>query len=363
MPDSDPHIISVPLETASGEGLNRIFDEVAFKAVVTNLQQVKADYQAARAQESQKINQLQDELLAAETVRARLIHELRLHYRQLNDELREQNNELREQNIEQKNELRGQNNSLRGQNNALRGQNNALMRELDYLSTSKAAIRHLLKAVLRKLHLFNFIYNRYQSFVPIYTLIFRDRWAPATIAAAKSAESEEQSLNPASPAIEPAQLLSNKDITSRDAVDVPNIDMKAPHIEALVVARHLGLALDAPTGTLEFLTELITSSQNVLCLEPTPQIIPLLQSLAKNNAKVTCVGCRGEDVNELGNYGLEAIAQSLGDWMIATDTMSFCDYDVVCLNRQSSTDDLRLLKGRLSTKTRVIASGNTIQNG
>ncbi|MGA7937805.1 MAG: glycosyltransferase family 4 protein [Kovacikia sp.] len=71
MSESDPHVNSVPIETSSGEGLNRIFDEVAFKAVVTNLQQVKADYQQlqdefqlALTQERQKVSQLQDEFQA-----------------------------------------------------------------------------------------------------------------------------------------------------------------------------------------------------------------------------------------------------------------------------------------------------------
>ena len=60
----------------------------------------------------------------------------------------------------------------------LQAQIEILKSDLAYLSTTKEAIRKLIKATLKKIKLYNLAYQNYSFFVPIYNFFFRDRWTP-----------------------------------------------------------------------------------------------------------------------------------------------------------------------------------------
>lgn len=53
--------------------------------------------------------------------------------------------------------------------------------ETAYLSTGRAAIRGVIKAGLRKLGLYDFVYRHHGVFVPIYNQLSGDRWRPSTL--------------------------------------------------------------------------------------------------------------------------------------------------------------------------------------
>lgn len=323
---------------------------------------------------------------------------------QLHEFHNQQINEIQQQKKEQLQNLRRQFRELKSYSETLERSVNHLEHELEYRSTGKAAIRQLIKISLRKLRLFDLVYKRHQAFVPLYNFFFRDQWQPATIAADQQMLKEEGSTAPKQQAssnqncdqaddqnnqnnqnnhqendqdvtpfmiveqqssTEPAKqdsllpllLLAAKSNSDNHVLDV-DIDMESPIVEVIVVARQIGIDVASDAEKLAFLSELIYSANKVLCIQPVPALVSLLQSMAKRGATVHCLNCTEFEVKELCNYGLNATSDSLGTWMITNQIMSFYDYDLICLNQQDDEDVLRLLQGRLSEKAKVIISGN-----
>jgi len=53
--------------------------------------------------------------------------------------------------------------------------------ELAYLSTGRAARRGVVKSILRKLGLYDFVYRHHHMFVPVYNRLSGDHWQPSTL--------------------------------------------------------------------------------------------------------------------------------------------------------------------------------------
>lgn len=438
----------VPLETASAAGFNAIANSVTLRATAaqlqqnqTQLQQLKADFQQSQTQlqqsqtqlqqsqtqlqETQKYlqqaqeqvaetenaaaqtqallmgekritDQLRQEMQAAEIARAKLIQELR----QNNEALKQQLHSLHAAQPNTKNtqiqdlkatirQWRQQANQTQQENSSLCQSIAHLEQELAYRSTARAAVRQLIKTGLRKTGLFGFVYNRYQAFVPIYNVLFRDKWQPATLEAiieadAPPAEPPQQSSESAlelasksasksAPKSVSVPAVSHPAVSRQTPLPVTSappfaelasprpIDMEAIEIEAFVIARHYGVELDQ-TGaaeTIQQLAQFLTEVKRVFAVNPAANFLPLLQSLAKTGEKVTCVGCSAADRPTLEAYGLEVITEDLSSWMIAANQFQFHDYDAICLNADSCEAVLLLLKGRLSAQTQIVVYQNT----
>jgi len=60
----------------------------------------------------------------------------------------------------------------------LQAQIEILKSDVAYLSTTKSAIRKLIKISLKKIKLYDLVYRNHNFFAPIYNFFFRDGWAP-----------------------------------------------------------------------------------------------------------------------------------------------------------------------------------------
>jgi GT2 family glycosyltransferase len=245
--------------------------------------------------------------------------------------------------------------SLENQNVALTQQINALQLELGYISTTKAAIRKLFKTALRKARVYDLIYKNYNVFVPVYNLLFRDQWQPATLASALQDTPSELA------SILDTQLdnqFSLEELAFPDIIENANanIDTETLLVEATVVARALDIQIndESDIAVLEHLAMLITKTQHALCVEPSQRILPLLQAISKAGGRVTCLGRSSLDIEIFFNYNLYAIPDTLENWLATSDTASFIGYDLLCLNSDISPNSLFLLKGRLTSQTRII---------
>lgn len=221
-----------------------------------------------------------------------------------------------------------------------------LERELDYRSTTKAAVRQIIKTALRKLKLFGFIYRRYESFVPIYNLLFGDRWKPATIVAANAAAATQTKAPP------------------------PPIDMNTDRVNALVLARGMGIEVrsEADLERLDSLATLTQTATRALCIAPIEPHLPLLCALVKQGTAVQCVGCSPSEQHYVWQYEMDTTTQSLTDWLMTTPDVCLADYQVICMDTTSRashpsegdvTDVLSLLRGHLSPDVQLIFSRTT----
>ncbi len=223
-----------------------------------------------------------------------------------------------------------------------------LERELDYRSTTKAAVRQIIKTVLRKLKLFEFIYRRYEAFVPVYNLLFGDRWKPATIAADNAADNT----------ADEAKALT------------PPIDMDSVWVNALVLARSMGIEVcsAADFERLDRLAALTKTVTTALCIAPVEPHLPLLCALVKQGVEVQCVGCTPSEQHYVRQFEIKTTTQSLTDWMMTTPDVCLADYQVICLDSTSRalhmdrgdvTDVLHLLRGHLSPNVQIVFSRTT----
>jgi hypothetical protein len=222
-----------------------------------------------------------------------------------------------------------------------------LERELDYRSTSKAAVRQIIKTALRKLKLFGFIYRRYEAFVPVYNLLFGDRWKPATIAAAQAAAAAAQAKAPP-----------------------PPINIDSDRVNALVLARSMGIEVrsEADLERLDHLATLTQTTTRALCIAPIEPHLPLLCALVKQGATVQCVGCSPSEQHDVWQYEMDTTTQSLTEWMMTTPDVCLADYQVICLDATSRashtaegdvTEVFSLLRGHLSPDVQLIFSRST----
>jgi GT2 family glycosyltransferase len=328
--DSELEQLQVPLETATGENFNQIFEEIAAQTLAINLQQTQSELQ----QQRQLVQQLRDELQAIEIVRSRLTNTLHDNNLKLKQQVKK---------------LTQSNKKLKRENQQLCQSVQHLEQEISYLSTGKAAVRQVVKTGLRKLRLFDFVYRRYQSFVPVYNLLLRDRWKPRTVA-----QPAPQQQPPQPQPAKPAAAKKSKEAKSQP----DQVDLNATAVDALVVVRAMGFDVNSTlnTQTLTFFAELLAKAHHVLAVSPSQSLIPLLQAFSNQNAKLTCVAC-GEAQNHLRAGSVKAIASDLGEWMASAADSDLSTCDLLCLNfHQASESALKLLRGRLSRSTKVIVA-------
>jgi glycosyltransferase involved in cell wall biosynthesis len=390
---------SAAIETAAGDSFAQVSETIALKAALAKLQQTQtsqeqlksdfeqvqlqfrqsqaaldqsgaeldhlrqeaAQFRAAAASEQQAANQLRNQLQRSEIVRARLIQELRQSNHHLHHMLQESQQRVQELERSTK-KLRTEIRELNQQHDDLRRSAEHLDRELQYLSTTKAAIRKLMKTTLRKLKLYDFVYENNGVFVRIYNLFMRDKWQPATLAnpilsPSPTSEQITEAVPNASGQTASGQTAQIKQVEPANARTEPLlIDMEARLVEAIVLFRTLGLEIetDLDLEQVSWLADAIDSIRAILCIQPEAAVIPLLQPLAKQGAQVVCVNCQPKDEAALRNCGFEVTAQNLGTWMIKSGQTSLHHYDAVYINPET-TEDLRLLQGRLAAKTKIIS--------
>ncbi|MBD2743557.1 glycosyltransferase family 2 protein [Coleofasciculus sp. FACHB-1120] len=299
------------------------------KSTVQELQDKNSTLEVSLAEQKHLVSHLKEQLHSLNVVRSRLI-----------DELYQSNNYLK-YTIEQ---LQASNNHLHNTVHGLQASNNHLLEELAFLTTNKAAIRKLIKTFLNKTGLYNFIYRNYNLFVPVYNLLFRDRWKPSTIFRSN-----------ASISIPPSSEVQTSGQEGQEIVNA-NIEIDSPSIEAFINARSLGEDVNLETS--EFLSSCLAEINKVLCINPSKDNLHFLNLLSKTNTKVTCINSKSYQNNFLA-YGFETLPIELSEWMIATDRINFGDYDCLLLNTKIPEETLLLLKGRLSPKNKVMFFGVT----
>ncbi len=223
-----------------------------------------------------------------------------------------------------------------------------LERELEYRSTSKAAVRHLIKTALHKLKLFEFIYRRYETFVPIYNLLLGDRWKPATIAA-----QEKKAITQATQDLQPGEA----------------IDMNSARVNAMVFARSMGLEIcnEADFEKLDTLSNLLETlavpGSKILCIAPPESLYPFLCHLKEQGAEVQCVGCTPAEQRYLHLYRIPATStqpnaveplDSLFAWMTDANCSTFTDYAAIFLNADAANHVIPLFQGKIASTTQII---------
>ncbi|MBE9178293.1 glycosyltransferase [Oculatella sp. LEGE 06141] len=382
MSDIKPDVLPASIEMSLGTGFDRVFDRVAVKSVVIELQQTQAQLERTQAQLEQtqaqleqtqadsqyaqaKLGeQLQQAQQSSTTLEADLVREQHLVHRlkeqlqsvevvrsRLNNEMYQVNQYLRHQ-IKQLNQA---NRKLTRQNKQISRSVHQLEQEVANLSTGKAALRQLFKTSLRKLKLYDFVYQRHDRFVPVYNLLFRDRWTPATISQAKATQVVTPAKQQNPQHTRPTQTAAPQTVETKEP---SAIDMESPEIEALVVARGVGIEVNSSNASthLDFFSNLTVDTHRILCINPPPSLLPLLQSLAQQERHIICVECKTSQW--LKGKGFEAIATELPQWMIATNRSSLREFDTLYLNQDIPAETLILLKGRLSAETKLLVSNN-----
>lgn len=313
-------------------GNQRVLEQV--QAELVQEKQLTETLRATLAGKQQVIDQLQSQLQDIEVVRSRTIHSLSSSNEHLKHRFQDLNQSLQK---------------LKKDNQELVQSKEHLEQELAYLSTGKAAVRKLFKVMLHKLKLYNLIYNNYKLFVPIYNVLFRDKWNPATLV-------ELSSEVPASTPQKSTAIVVPSKVSSSS-----EIDLESPLVQALIALRNLGVSPSEETNSdlLNWLSTLAENARNVLCIQPSHDIVPLLQFLKQQGASILCVDCPN-DRSAFQAYGFEAIAQDLPQWMIRTNRSHFYDFDLIYLSPQLSSETLLLLKGRLSPETQLITHSVTV---
>ncbi|NJN85118.1 MAG: glycosyltransferase [Leptolyngbyaceae cyanobacterium SL_7_1] len=392
-------VISTSVDPTVGSAFAQAFDSIALKSVTSKLKKAQEELELQKQASQQSSNYIQqllcekqelqnqvveleqcnlaltEQLTTKNTVltklrsqlnsinlnRARLINELHQSKENLRQQLHNKHLELSQLSRQHKRDY----NQLKRQNNELSRSLNHLTEEIQYLSTGKAAIRGIIKAILRKIGIYNFVYRRYQVFVPAYNLLLRDRWQPATIAknGLNSKILEPDVLNPNQASKQNKQALKVPvKVASAEAVEefseqmILNPTMDSSWIEAVVVARGLGLepTLDLKNQQLTHLSDLVDNPQTVLCINPPCHLLPLLQIWRKRGTAVTVVACTKPIQEQLRSWEIEAFTRNLGRWMIDFSKADLVEYDVVCVGEPLLEDVTTLFQGRLSAKTSVI---------
>lgn len=297
------------------------------------------------------IAQLRHQLNSINLTRSQLINELHRSKEDLRQQLHNKYLELNQLSRQNKRNC----NQLKRQNNELSRSLNHLTQEVEYLSTGKAAIRGIVKAALRKVGLYNFVYRRYKVFVPVYNLIVRDRWQPATIATQLESTPTSPVAHNSNQDAKQSLTVATSEVANKPPKQLLNPDMDSPWIEAVVVARGLGLepTLELKNNQLAHLSDLVAKPQSVLCINPSAQLLPLLQVWTRRGISITGVACTKPIQQQLRAWGIEAFTRTLGRWMLDFSKTEFSEYDVVCAGAPlENTSDL--LQARLSAQTTII---------
>ncbi|MBD2103189.1 FkbM family methyltransferase [Leptolyngbya sp. FACHB-261] len=325
----------------------------AEEAETTLVEQQAAQQTAQQAaqQAAQKAAQELEQRVQALEASLATAEQTTTHLQQVNDRLRDDfreaeltrarlNNELYHHNLF----LKQKADQLWQTRNHFLQANSDLQREVESLATGRAALRTLIKVLLKKLRVYDFAYSNYGVFVPVYNALFRDRWRPATIPQAVVEADTQGALVPTS-----------SPQASSSQPDLRTVGVNSPTAEVFVTLRNF--AEDASLQAIETFQDFLAGVSNALCIYPakaTKQLLPLLSDL---EVKTTCVSSKEQKVEISASSHLDLVELELGEYLAKTNKLDFHTLDLLILDAQAPPEVFKLLKGRLSPNTKVLFSG------
>jgi hypothetical protein len=257
---------------------------------------------------------------------------------------------------------------LENENKSFKYINNQLQDQIDMLSSSKGAIRQLVKLILKRIKVYDLIYDNHRLFVPVFNLFFRDNWLPATIYGdpSKQLSADHVHLQPTKiekPAAVNAgsrRAANSKKLTSQGATpDLPfnKLDLASVDVETAVGLSYF-TADDIDFSCLHETGMLLASLERVLCINPGKKIVHLLLMMSRFGAEITCVHSSTRSMNEaltLISSGFNVIPENLENWVIQNGLN--IDFDAVVFD-QVGHDEVAFFKGRLKKQASLLMTND-----
>lgn len=229
-----------------------------------------------------------------------------------------------------------------------------LQGEVDALSTGKAAIRQLAKSTLKRINLYDLIYDNHQVFVPIYNFFSRDKWRPSTI---YRATMEDPLMHAQSMSIKSAQKQQKNNLTRPTLVEATSIEddifinLNNQDIECAVFLRQITDEMLSIEDIRKF-SSIFVGLKKVLCLGPDQTTLHLLLCLSRLGAEVSCISLSTIS-EDLATSSCDLHDFSLSD-LLMRDKNDLDEYDAIILGSLTNRNDINLLKQCLSSKTRFL---------
>jgi predicted nucleic acid-binding Zn-ribbon protein len=253
--------------------------------------------------------------------------------------------------------------------------NSKLEEQVDTLITGKGSLRHLIKLALKKANVYDFIYENHRLFVPVFNIVFRDNWLPATIYSNRPQNFLEDNSNKhadvpdifhsaeqvgvrAEPKINEEQIKPDSALGTRSLIPrSPNqINLNSIEVETAVVLSYFtNESLDLLD--LKSIGFFLANRKRVLCINPGKRILHLLLMMSKAHGnEVTCVSSSPDSFSEvlpLISVGCDVIPEGLIG--LFTRKNSDLDFDLIVFD-EVTWQELALFKGKLKENTSIIAT-------
>ncbi|MGF1513557.1 MAG: glycosyltransferase [Elainellaceae cyanobacterium] len=326
--------------------------QAELESAEAELESTKAELESAEAKFERELLSLQEKLHELDRSRARIIDQLNNERSQLNS----YNAHLLQQLEVEKTKIRQLENQVQNKTKQIaRVRQNAcqqtefLNAEIARLQVGRVALQQVLKSLLRRLGLY--------SAVKAIANSSKESKALESALTVEAEESQPKSADPAarSPRIEQSRLDSVKQAITPDQA------IQTDRVNAVVIARSLGIDVIRDASALETIEQLISKPTSVLCLNPNRQMIPLLQRLASSGGKLVCIDDGLADdrfgsgglAAELTSYRL-AVQPNLADWLgsLELPMSSWCN--LLCIDAAIAPVNQRLLQGRLAPNTPLL---------
>jgi GT2 family glycosyltransferase len=114
---------------------------------------------------------------------------------------------------------------------------------------------------------------------------------------------------------------------------------------------------DLDDGALAFLYDMGQTLRKVICIAPSCLNIQALYVLKQTGVDVSCFSGNGPHADLLKSFGIAQIPEDLASWLVKGGQTAFVGWDGIMMDAEMDEDALRLLKGRLWPKNRIIITG------
>ncbi|MEO1145365.1 MAG: glycosyltransferase family 2 protein [Cyanobacteria bacterium J06638_22] len=111
---------------------------------------------------------------------------------------------------------------------------------------------------------------------------------------------------------------------------------------------------DINTESFEFFSQLVSTAQRILCIQPTKKLAALAQAFACRGIDVTCAGCADTLLPSLEAAKVQVLSEGWLSLITETYQSSLADFDVVLLNGHLPENDARNLSYRLAPDTKLV---------
>jgi hypothetical protein len=311
----------------------------------------------------QELNDLKDQLKEQEKVYSSLSNDLhivnsslRRHNANLNHKNRDQNrtvNQLRQQLQKKNSQLQQRNKRLQGVTKRFQQDVKSLEDEIERLKVGRVALKQVTLSVLRRFG---------KPSRPVGSQGDRPTSSPvaATLPAATTLATSELGAVPDATADASApQLLAESESsveTTAPAESLTQDKMTSDPVETLIMLKGItdrGYP-DINTDAFEFFSQLVSTAQRILCIQPTKKLAALAQAFACRGIDITCAGCADALLPSLESGKVHVLSEGWLSLITETYQSSLADFDVVLLNGHLPENDARNLSYRLAPTARLV---------